>query len=157
MKQEHWLVVIVGLVIFTFVLDAILPKLVVDVPTPYHFLTTAYFLTYPLTSVSIFLKALAIFLTPILLLSFAGWTKLTKGISIFIVSAILQLYALQDIVTRSGLIPLEWSIPFTVAGLGLLVVSLIYIIMGVIQRTNQAMDADESEYTVKPKEEEKPN
>ena len=154
MKQEHWLIVIVGLIIFTFVLDSILPPLLVDVPTPYHFLTPEYFLTYPLTTVSIFLKATAIFITPILLLSFAGWSKLTKGIIIFVISAILQLYALQDIVTRTGSVPLEWSIPFTVAGLGLLAVSLIYMIIGVIQRTNQAMEEDKAgDYIVKPKEE----
>lgn len=154
MKQEHWLIAVVGLIIFTFVLDAILPTLTVDLATPYHYLTPETFLTYPLTTLSIFLKAAAIFITPILLLSFAGWTKLTKGIVIFMVAAVLQLYALQDIVTKTGSVPLEWSIPFTVAGLGLLGLSLIYIIIGIIKRTNQAMDGDETQadYVVKEKE-----
>ena len=155
MKQEHWLIVVVGLIIFTFVLDSILPTLSIYIPTPYHYLTPEIFITYPLTSVSVFLKAAAIFITPILLLSFAGWSKLSKGIVIFVISSVLQLYALQDIVTRTGSVPLEWSIPFTVAGLALLIPALIYIIIGVIQRTNQAMGGDEAnaDYIVKPKEE----
>lgn len=157
MKQEYWLGLVVGLFIFAFVIDSIVSPLQTGVlPTPYHFLNPEIFAVFPLTTASIIIKAVAILITPIFLLSFAGWAKLVKGITIFIVSGVLQLYALQDIATGTGSIPPEWAISFALGGLFLLIPALIYILIGVIEKTNVAMNGEESDdYIVKPKEEKK--
>lgn len=154
MKQEYWLGLVIGLFAFALVLDSIVNPLQPGVlPTPYHFLNPEIFAVFPLTTASIVIKATAILITPLLLLSFAGWAKLVKGITIFIASAVLQLYALQDIATNAGSIPTEWAISFALGGLLLLIPALVYIIIGVVQKTNTAMNGEESEdYIVKPKE-----
>ncbi len=154
MKQEYWLGLAVGLFIFAFVIDSIVSPLQAGVlPTPYHFLNPEIFAVFPLTTASIIIKSVAILITPVLLLSFAGWAKLVKGITIFIVSGVLQLYALQDIATGTRSIPPEWAISFALGGLMLLIPALIYLIIGAIQKTNVAMNGEDSEdYIVKPKD-----
>lgn len=153
MKQEYWLSTIVGLIIFAVVLDLIVNPLTIALPTPYHFLVPQAFMIYPLTSFSIALKAAAIILVPLLLLSFAGWSKLIKGIIIFVVSGVLQLYALQDVATGAHSIPLEWAISFTLAGILLLIPALIYFLVGVVHKTNVIMVGEESQdYIVKDKD-----
>lgn len=135
MKQEFWLATIIGLVVFAYVLDLIVNPLTVVLPTPYHFFTSGALTNYPFTTVSIIIKAIAIFITPLLALSFSGISKLIKGIIVFIAAGLLQLYALQDVATETHTVPLEWSLSFTLAGVALLIPSVIFLIWGLLQKT----------------------
>lgn len=154
MRQEYWLATVVGLFIFAFVLDSIVNPLQTGVlPTPYHFLQPEIFAVFPLTTVSIIIKASVILITPLLLLSFASWNKLIKGITIFITSGVLQLYALQDVATKSNSIPTEWAVSLTLGGLFLLIPALVYILIGAFQKGNVALSGDDNEDYVVKKEE----
>lgn len=154
MRQEYWLATVVGLFIFAFVLDSIVNPLQTGVlPTPYHFLQPEIFAVFPLTTVSIIIKASVILITPLLLLSFASWNKLIKGITIFITSGVLQLYALQDVATKSNSIPTEWAVSLTLGGLFLLIPALVYILIGTFQKGNVALSGDDNEDYVVKKEE----
>jgi hypothetical protein len=43
-------------------------------------------------------------------------------------AGLIQLYAIQDIVTRAELIPIEWSLSLAVAGLALLIPTIMLFI-----------------------------
>ena len=142
MKGEYWLATVVGLVILAYVLDSVVNPLTLSFPTPYHFFTIDLFKTYPFTSVSIFIKAVALFITPIIALSLFGGNKLLKGIILLILSGLFQLYALQDVASGAHTIPLEWAIAITLSGMALLLLSVIFVIIGLIDRAgNLGLDS----------------
>lgn len=162
MKQEHWLVAIIGLVIFAFIIDIIVPSITVNLITPYHYFIPENFITLPLTSTGIVIRALAIFIAPILFLSFTEWSGQIKGVILFVVSGLLQLYAIQDIVSGANVVPLGWSLSFALAGLALIIPALLYIMLGLIGKTNKVItepepatgiDDDDEDYIVKDKPE----
>src|SRR3989344_1827987 len=136
MKREHWLAAIIGLLILAYVLDSVVNPLTIGLPTPYHFFIPEILKTYPFTVTSIFIKSLALFITPLLLLSFTGFKKVLKGILLLISSGLLQLYALQDVASGAHTVPLEWSLSFTLTGVAILFTSIIYILMGFLQKAS---------------------
>lgn len=137
MKLEHWFVVVIGLVIFAYVLDSITNPLTLGLPTPYHFLVPETFKLYPFTTLSILIKAAALVIAPIVILALFEIKKYTKGILIFVLSALYQLYAIQDVATGAGAIPLEWSISLVVAGLILICVAIFYLFFGIGGKVNK--------------------
>lgn len=138
MKQEHWLAVVIGLLIFAYVLDGVVNPLTLGLPTPYHFFIPEILVTYPFTVTSILIKSSALYITPLLLLSFTGFNKTLKGIALLIISGLFQLYALQDVASGAHAIPLEWALSLTFTGVILLFTSIIYIIMGFLQKASNA-------------------
>lgn len=132
MKQEHFLILVVGLLILTYVLDAVVNPLPVALITPYHYFNPEIMFTYPFTTTSIILKALALIIASILILSFLGFKKITNGAILLVLAGLMQLYSLQSVVSNSQIIPLEWSISITLAGVVLLFISLFYLITGIV-------------------------
>lgn len=133
MKTEYTIGLIIGLLILTYVLDAIVnplsPALFV---TPYHYFDPSIFTKYAFTSTSIVLKAIAVLLIPLVVLKALDLKATAKGVILLILSGLAQLYALQDTVTRAQILPLEWDISLTLAALVLIIPSIIYILAGLI-------------------------
>jgi hypothetical protein len=149
MKQEHWLAVVVGFIIFAYILDSLTNPLRILLPTPYHYFTLSMLSLYPFTATSILLKAFAILISSLLVLSFTGFSKLVKGIALLVVSGLLQLYSLQDVATRSYLVPLEWSLSFTLSGIFLLLPTIIFIVLGILEKIHKAVVyGDEDDFTL---------
>lgn len=128
LAKEYQLLVIVGLFIFAYVLEALVNPLAVTLATPYSFLSPTIFLKYPFTSAVILIKSIAIFWTPLLLLSFIKKAYAAKGSIILVVAALLQLYTLQEVATGAQVMPLEWSLALALAGIFLLLPMLIFFI-----------------------------
>lgn len=122
----------VGMVILAYVLDAVVNPLALRLSTPYHYFTPSIISQYPFTTVSIALKALAVVILPLITFSSLGLKKMAQAASLLVLSALLQLYALQDIATRAFVVPLEWSLAFTLAGVLLLVPTLLYFLIGLV-------------------------
>lgn len=139
MKKEHILFIVVGFFLLSYLLDAVVNPLNLSLATPYQFFSPKYLAQYAFTTVSIVLKSIAILLTPILFLNFLGISNMSKGITILILSALLQLYALQDVATNNQVVPLEWSLSFSLGGLLLLIPAVFYIISGAIKNMNQQL------------------
>src|SRR3989338_67465 len=99
MKKEHALTLTVGLLILGYVLDAVAAPLSIHLPTPYHFLPPDYFKTYPFSATSMVIKAVGVFLLLLTLLQALGLKAGTKGITLLILSGLIQLYSIQDVVT----------------------------------------------------------
>lgn len=139
MKQEYWLATIIGLLVFAYVLDSVVNPLTIGLPTPYHFFTPEAFTTYPFTTTSIVIKSIALFIAPILLLSFTEFPKHVKGIALLIISGLFQLYALQDVATGAHAVPLEWSLSLTLSGMVLLLPTIFFLIGGFVAKADRAI------------------
>ena len=132
MKKEYIIAFSIGLIILAYILDAIVNPLdmTLSLSTPYHYLTPEIVQTYAFTFTSVFFKALAIFLSIPTILAALDLKAITKGVSLLIISGLLQLYALQDVATKANVVPLEWSIALTVSGLMLLLPAIINLLIG---------------------------
>lgn len=152
MKQEYILVIIIGLLIFAYVLDAVVNPLKLQLVTPYHFFDPQILSKYTFTTTSIVIKSIALVLAPIWFLSFLDFNKLTKGAILLVVSGLMQLYALQDIATGSGAIPLEWSLSLTLTGLILLIPGIVYLLIGLTKKATKSISEDPFDKFTKEKE-----
>lgn len=133
MKQEYWLATIVGLIVFAYILDALISPFTLDLPTPYHYFALENFMLFPFTYTSIVVKAIAVYISIPLLLSFSGAKKTLKGIIMFAVAGLLQLYALQAVASNTYVVPLEWALALSLAGIALMLTSFLYILIGFFQ------------------------
>ncbi len=130
MKQEYVFIAIIGLFVFAYVLDTVVAPLPISLVTPYQYFTPQTVTRYPFTTVSIVVKTIGLFLIPLWLMSFFTISKLAKGAISLTLSALMQLYALQDIATNTRRLPLEWSLALALTGLVLLVPTVLYILAG---------------------------
>lgn len=126
--KEYQLLIIVGLFIFAYILEALVNPLQIKLASPYTYLAPAYFLKYPFTSAVILIKSIAIFWTPLLLLSFIKKAYVAKASILLVLAGLLQLYTLQEIATGAQVMPLEWSLALSLGGMLLILPTLIYFI-----------------------------
>jgi len=132
MKKEYIVVLVLGLFLFAYLLDAVVGPIAADLATPYHYLTPQNLFIYPFSSASLFIKAAGLVIVPVLLLSFFQRMYLLKAASILVLSALYQLYALQQVATNAETIPLEWSLALTLAGLILLIPMVVFLFKGLL-------------------------
>ena len=145
MKKEYLVVLILGLFLFAYLLDAIVDPLAADLATPYHYLTPSSLAIYPFTSVSLFLKAAGLIIIPLLFLSFFQKMYLLKAASLLVLSALYQLYALQQVATNAETIPLEWSLALTLAGMLLLIPMVVFLFTGLLSGAHTKLAGGEGE------------
>lgn len=126
--KEYQLLIIGGLFLLAYVLEALVNPLAIKLATPYAFLSPSNLLKYPFTTAVIAIKSIALFWTPLLLLSFINGAFAAKGSILLVLAGLLQLYSLQEIATGAQVIPLEWSLSFSVAGLLLLLPTVIFFL-----------------------------
>jgi hypothetical protein len=143
MKKEHVLVIIIGLFLLSYVLDAVVNPLNIELATPYHFLDPKYLVKYPFTTASIVIKALGIFLTPLLLMSLFEGHHTAKGAVLLVLIALMQLYSLQDLATGAETVPLEWALSISVAGIALALPMLAYFGLGGLSWLHQSLGGKE--------------
>ena len=126
--KEYQLLIIGGLFLLAYVLEALVNPLTIKLATPYSYLSPLNLFKYPFTTAVIAIKSVALFWTPLLLLSFINKAYAAKGSILLVLAGLLQLYSLQEIATGAQVIPLEWSLAFSVAGLLLLIPTIIFFI-----------------------------
>ena len=154
MKHEYILVIVIGLLIFAYVLDAVVNPLKLRLATPYHFFDPDILSKYTFTTTAIIIKSIALIMAPLWFLSFLSLNKLTKGAILLVLAALIQLYALQDVASNSKVIPLEWSISLALTGAVLLIPSILYIIIGLTQKAHKNLtESPYDDFTKETKEE----
>lgn len=140
--KEYVLVAIGGLFLLAHVLEAGVKPLNLNLTSPYQFLSPGYFQLYPFTGAIIFIRSLALFLSPLWLISWFGPVHMAKGIILLILSGLMQLYALQQIAGASApTVSQEWALSLTVAGLGLLLPMAILILQGLLHSAHEKIAA----------------
>lgn len=139
MKKEYTLIFVIGLFILAYVLDAAVNPLNVQLATPYQYFNSQYITKYPFTTASIFIKALGLFIAPVWILSFIEKKFPLKGGILLVIAALMQLYALQDVVTGSQVVPIEWSLSISLAGVALILPMLGFMIRGVFASVHESL------------------
>lgn len=152
MKKEYILFFAVGLFILAYVLDSVVDPLSITLVTPYHYFTTGIFSQYAFTTTSIVIKAIALLSSIVVLLSYTEINRFVKSGILLGLSGLMQLYALQDVATKSQMLPLEWSLSFALAGLLLLIPMVMYILLGIIGGAHKRLE--ESMYGIQEEQEE---
>lgn len=153
--KEYTLLAIIGLFLLAYLLDSVVDPLRLKLITPYHYFVSENVSKYPFSTTSILIKSIAIFISPLWLLSFFSGRGFGKPIILFLVSVLLQLYALQDIATNSSLVPQEWSLAFALGGLLLFAPTIIYTIQAIVFSAHQNLTNVKMEEAIKKAQEEK--
>lgn len=121
LPKEYSLLGIIGLFLLAYILDYIVDPLSLDLVSPYHFFQPHIMSQFPFSTVSVFIKAAALFFSPLWLMAFFKDKGYAKPILLLVLSGLVQLYAIQDLATRAQVIPLEWALSLTAAGAALLI------------------------------------
>lgn len=134
MPKEYVLVLIIGLFLLAYLLEAIVDPLAVPLATPYQFLENGYAAKFPFTTAVIIVRSLAVMITPLWLLSFIDRAYQFKAISLLVVATLVQLYAVQAVATPTVGIPLEWAISFAFGGATLFLPMLFFFAKGAVSK-----------------------
>lgn len=129
--KEYTLLIILGLFILAYALESVAHPLNVKLESPYAFLQPKYLTIYPFTATTIGIRSIALFMTPLWLLSFIKKAHYAKGGILLILAALMQLYGIQEVASGTRVVPLEWSLSLSVGGATLLIPAAIFIIAGV--------------------------
>lgn len=132
MKKEYLAAIALAMFIFSYVLDWISGPVSIGVRNPFEFLSMAVISKYPFTTVSVALRAAAIVTCSLLAITFINKQYFVKGTILIVVASLAELYALQQITTGMRLISIQWTLSISVAGLGLIVPGILYILFGVL-------------------------
>ena len=145
MKKETVLVIIIGLFLLSYVLDAVVPPLKVPLANPFQFINPRLLALYPFTTASVVIKGIGIFLSPLLLFSLMEGRATVKGAILLVLIGLMELYALQDVATRARAVPLEWSLSLSLAGIVLLIPTVLYFIRGAVGSLHKQLGGPEEE------------
>jgi hypothetical protein len=137
MKIEHLFVAVVGMFLLAYVLDAVVDPLNVPISQPFEYLSQSYMSRYPFSTASVLIRALALFLTPVLLVTFLRNAHAAKGGLLLITAILMMLYSIQQIATGAGTVPLEWALSLAYAGAALLLPSVYFMFVGIAVSTHR--------------------
>jgi hypothetical protein len=132
LSKEYTIILIIGLFLLSYVLEAVVDPLQIELATPYAFLNPEQLAKYPFSSTVIFIRALAFFILPLWLYAFFPRGYFAKGSILIVIGALMQLYSLQEIATHTTLAPLEWSLSLSTAGIALIIPAIIYFLRGLL-------------------------
>jgi hypothetical protein len=132
--KEYSLLFIVGMFVLAYILDLVVTPLSLPLESPYEFFRSDLIYNFPFSTLSIAIKSIALFLSPLWIMSFFYSQGFAKPIIILIWSSMTQLYAVQDIVTKSRLISMEWSLSLAASGFALFI-PIIYLFVKVVIRS----------------------
>lgn len=147
--KEYLFIFIIGLFLISYVLEATVNPLTVRLATPYEFLSRTYLSQFPFSTAVIVIRSLGIFLIPVLLFSFFNGAHFPKAGILLITSALFQLYAMQEVVSGTTLLPLEWSLALAFGGLALLVPMFFHLLAGAFFSTVKKVTPKPPEVTEK--------
>ena len=139
MKKDYVWFTIIGLLIFSFVLDRISGPITLNVRNPYLFINSFTLSTYPLTAVSVVSKAIALAAVLIMSLSYLVRAPYLKASLLFVLGGLAQLYAIQQLATRGQVTPVEWTLGIAFAGVYLVPFIIIYILQGMFTAAHHAI------------------
>lgn len=142
LPKEQVFIAIVGLFLLSYLLENIVTPLQTQLPTPYSFLNPAVFSKYPFTAVVVVIRAISLFITPLFFLSFIEKKYFAKVITLLIVGSLAQLYSLQQLISGTTMIPLEWAISLSIAGALLIIPLVFFTLQGLFHFTKAKIKAN---------------
>ncbi len=131
MKKEYFLIAAVALFILGYVIDWLAGPIGVSILNPFDFLTQPVISDYPFTGVSIGLKAIFILIITLIPLTYIPEKQVAKGVFLIFLTALFELYSIQQIATGYQMVSMTWSLAFSYSGVLLLIPAVIYIVIGI--------------------------
>ena len=95
MKKEYLAAIILGLFLLAYIFDTIAGPVSFVLKSPFEFLQGDLLSRYPFTTVSIVIKTIALFSSILLVFSMFEKKQLTKGLVMFFIAAMFELYSIQ--------------------------------------------------------------
>lgn len=126
--KEYVLILIISLYLVSYLLESIVDPISLRLAHPYAFFQDGAYIKYPFSSAIILIRSIAIFMTPVWLLSFIDQAYRFKSLTLLVTTILTQLYAIQTVSTYSTSIPLEWSISLCCGSLVLLMPTLYFFL-----------------------------
>lgn len=142
--KEQIFIGIIGLFLLSYLLEAVVDPLTVHLATPYAYFSPLYFTKYPFTTATVVIRSLSLLLTPVFFLSFIPRGYFAKVGFLLVVSALAQLYSLQEVSSGTTLLPLEWSLSLTLAAVSLILPVTYYCIRGFFHSVKTKLSPDET-------------
>lgn len=133
MKKEQFVLIALGLYILSYVLDLLGGSILTPIKNPFDLLGHGMLFTYPFTAVSIGLKTCAVVIVLLFLLQMIEQKQLAKGVFLIFLSALMELYSVQQLATGGGTLPIVWSVAISYSGILLLVSGVFYLIVGFVK------------------------
>lgn len=127
-----------------YILDYFAGPISFALTTPLTFLTKSYLNSYPLTAFAVMIRALGIFISLLLLFSVIEKQYFVKAFTIFVISVLVELYAVQQIATGMRTTSIQWTLSISYAGMILVTAIVYFIIAGIIDSLRQKFKKDEN-------------
>lgn len=141
MKKEYFLAIAIGFFILAQVLDYLAGPVYFPLSSPYSFFNQLYLNQYPLTAVAIVVRALALFISTVLFFSLFEKAYFVKSIILFVVGALAQLYAIQQLKTGLRTTSIQWTLSIAYATLLYLFPLIVYLILGLIHGVKEKINS----------------
>lgn len=141
MKKEYLLAIVIGFFVLAQVLDYLAGPVYFLLSSPYSFFNQLYLNQYPLTAVAIVLRALALFLSTVLVFSLFEKAYFVKSIILFVIGALAQLYAIQQLKTGLRTTSIQWTLSIAYATLLYLLPIVVYLILGLIHGAKEKINS----------------
>ncbi len=147
MKREYVVIIAVGLYILSYVLDVVGGSILSPIKNPFDLLSQQMLSTYPFTTVSVGFKTLAVVMSILIVLHMIEQKYLAKGAFLIFLSAMMELYSVQQLATSAVNLPVVWSVAISYSGILLLAPAAIYLIIGfakIVHRNISSSSLDQS-------------
>lgn len=131
MKKEYIGVTICALFLLSYVLDYLAGPFTLTVTNPFLFIQQ-HLSVYPFTAAGIGIKTLGLFLSMILITLFIEKKYFVRALVVFFTATLFEFYAIQQLATGQQLIPIQWTLALSYTGVLLLLLTGIYIIIGIV-------------------------
>jgi hypothetical protein len=130
--KEYSLLFIIGLFVLAYLLDLVVTPLNIPIKSPYQFFQSEYIFQFPFSTLSVAIKSIALFLAPLWFFSFFKDNGFAKPIILLVWAGLIQLYAVQDIVNKTRLISMEWSLSLAASGALLFLPTLYFFLKAIV-------------------------
>jgi len=142
--KEKIFVVIILFFLLSYLLETIIKPINIQLSSPYSFLNLFYITKYPFTSFVIAIRAISLFLIPLLLILYFKNRYFLKLVFLLSVGILSQLLSIQVIISGNTNISIEWALSLSIAG-ALLIIPLIYVFLkGTIITTKNKLTRKDS-------------
>jgi len=128
MKKETFFVFAIGLFILAYVIDYISGPVSIIIKNPFQYLDPTILSKFPLTTVGVICRSIGIFISVLLLWSLFDRIYMVKAVTTFLLSALFELFAIQQIATGMRTVTIQWILSLAYTGILLLLPVIIYVI-----------------------------
>ncbi|PJC22674.1 hypothetical protein COV28_02160 [candidate division WWE3 bacterium CG10_big_fil_rev_8_21_14_0_10_48_23] len=132
MEKEYWVVVAISLFVLSSALESFAGPVQLEIANPFAFLSQNYLSVYPLTAAAIGVRALALLVSALLVVSLIEKQYFLKAAILLAVGMVAEAYAVQQLATGMEFTPIQWTLSLAYAGILLLPAILCYFLMGVL-------------------------